>query len=402
MEPAPERTVVLTERTATACSLTPADLDFLLSQHRTRFEIVPADQAGWYRITPLGFVGVVIAPHCRFVLQPKIPVRCLLHLLDPLAELTPFLDRTDVAPGTEALNFLAGQLARLLGERLRAGLHQAYVERLTCGPVLQGRVDVTAQLRQPSLARDRLHGRLDEHTPDVPCNQLLKSTVEFLLRSPLLAVAVRALLQGCLRSLATIQSVPLDANSVAAAAPDPLTEAYRPLWDLCRFLINNLAPDQAPGPAPAPAFLLDMQRIFERYVTAGIEAAAGPRKRHTMAAQRSFQASEQADGQPGVHMRPDLTVSRRDKPIVVLDAKWKQLPAGALIPEDLYQAIAYATALGVRRAVLVYPGRLDRARRYHFPRPRLRIEIRRLVVIGTAARCRRSLAQLARATLSGC
>ena len=95
-------------------------------------------------------------------------------------------------------------------------------------------------------------------------------------------------------------------------------------------------------------------------------------------------------------MRPDLTVYRDGRPMLVVDAKWKR-PIGAPAPTDLYQMLAYCTALGVGRAVLVYPGRRDGVGVYSLHKAPIRVEMRTLRVVGAPARCLRSLKRLGKA-----
>src|SRR5205085_5396925 len=79
----PPSTVWLTERVSAECCLSAATLDFLLAEHRTHLELVPTGQPGHYRLTPAGFVGILVSPDCRLVIQPKIPLANVLHLLEP-------------------------------------------------------------------------------------------------------------------------------------------------------------------------------------------------------------------------------------------------------------------------------------------------------------------------------
>jgi 5-methylcytosine-specific restriction enzyme subunit McrC len=79
---------------------------------------------------------------------------------------------------------------------------------------------------------------------------------------------------------------------------------------------------------------------------------------------------------------------------MVVDAKWKR-PAGAPAPADLYQMLAYCTALGVGQAVLVYPGRRDSVQAFPLHHAPIRVEMRTLRVVGEPARCLRSLKRLA-------
>src|SRR5436305_14880520 len=103
-----------------------------------------------------------------------------------------------------------------------------------------------------------------------------------------------------------------------------------------------------------------MERVFERYLTAHCVAAWGARSDCAVSVQPLFRPHRPAAGQPDLSMRPDLTLDWAGRPTLVVDAKWKRLPQGALITADVYQVLAYCSALGVRRAAPVYPGRLRR------------------------------------------
>src|SRR5262249_4738512 len=155
----------------------------------------------------------------------------------------------------------------------------------------------------------------------------------------------------------------------AAALPSPgdlrSRESYRPLLDLCRLLVDGLTPGEDAGTSACPTFLLDMERVFEHYCTAHIAAAfERDAETYTVSVQPFFRSNQPPDAGPDFHMRPDLTLDRDGVPVVVLDTKWKHLPGAALVTADVYQVLAYCTALGVRRAMLVYPGQRDQVWNY--------------------------------------
>src|SRR5262249_28352128 len=152
------------------CRLRPETVSFLLEYHRDHLEVLPTHRRHCFRLTALGHVGVLVAPDCRFVVRPKISVDNLFHLLDPDA-VVPAFYAPNAEPGSAALEFLAARLAALMTERAAAGLHRGYAERAQQGPFLQGRLDVSAQVADPSRRRDQLHSRFEEFGPDVPCNQ---------------------------------------------------------------------------------------------------------------------------------------------------------------------------------------------------------------------------------------
>jgi 5-methylcytosine-specific restriction enzyme subunit McrC len=329
------------------------------------------------------------------MIRPKIPVKNLFYLLDPTGSVPVTEDAVATQNGAEALNFLAGRLARLLAERAAAGLHRAYAERAGAGPFLQGRLDLAAQLRDRHGRKDQLHCRYEDFTANVPCNQVPKATAELVMGSPLLSPGVGAALRQALTAFAGVSSVSLTPDSFAAAVPDRLTEAYRTLLGVCRLLAESLQSQAASGLVPYPVFLLDMERVFEQYVTQGVTRALAGRPSWTINVQPLFTANQTVAKLPDIPMRPDLTIDQGGRPVVALDVKWKR-GAGhhPWVTEDLYQVLAYATALGTRRAVLVYPGFKDRVWRYPLARASVDLGIYVLRVIGSPKQCDRSLSRL--------
>ncbi len=400
MERAAPRTLLLTERVSRECRLSAADVRYLLDRHRGHVEVAPTGRRRRYRLTALGHVGVIVAPSCRLVIRPKVPLQNLFDLLDPDAEVSVTEDRASLVPGSAALHFLASRLALLLAERAAAGLHRGYAERAQQGPFLQGRIDVPAQLQGGAGRKDVIHSRYEDFTADVPCNQVPRATAERVLRSPLLGEEVRAALRLALQGYESVTAGPLGPDSFGATAPDRLTEAYRPLLDVCRLLAEGLDPGGAAGAASCPAFLLDMERVFEQYVTRGVQRAFAGRPAYSVAVQPRFVASRPVAGQPDVEMQPDVTVGRGGQTVLVVDAKWKRLKGAPLVTEDLYQVLAYCTALGAGRAVLVYPGRRDRAWEYALTRAPVIVVVRTLRVVGPRDALRRSLRRLGRALIT--
>jgi 5-methylcytosine-specific restriction enzyme subunit McrC len=397
MDPAPlARTILLRERIPRECRLSRADVDLLLAEHRPHVEVVPTHCRGRYRLTPTGHVGTIVLPTRRLVIRPKIPLANLFHLLDPTSPPPVIDDRPETVVGTEALDFLAGRLAVLLGERAAAGLHRGYAERSGRGPFLQGRLDVAAQVRDGGARKDALHCRFEEFTADVPCNRVPKAVAELVLRSPLAGERARSLVRQSLGGFDGVQAAALGPDGFAQAEPDRLTEAYRPLLDLCRLLADGLAPGGREGATTGPAFLLDMERVFEGYVTRGIVESFAGRGRYRVDVQPRHVANRPVAGQPDIHLRPDVVLVRDGEPQVVVDAKWKDLAGAPLVTDDLYQVLAYCTALGVGRGVLVYPGRRDRTWDYEMVGAPVWLTVRTLRVVGDREAFARSLRRLGR------
>jgi 5-methylcytosine-specific restriction endonuclease McrBC regulatory subunit McrC len=384
----------LTERVAAECLLMPADVEFLLAHHHGHVRLAPTGLLNRYRVTPLSHVGTIVGPNCRLLIRPKIPLQSLFHLLDPTAPLPVTPDHTAEQTGTEALEFLAGRLARLLAERAAAGLHRAYVEKTETGPFLQGRLDVAAQLREPAGRKDKIHCCYEEFTADIPCNQIPRATAELVLRSALPGNAAHSSVRQSLTMFAEVRPVALAPTEIQAVAADRRIAGYRPLLDVCRLLTEALDPGETAGTTDYPAFLLDMDRVFEHYVTGGVVRACAGSRHYSVAVQPPYLANRPVAGQPNIHLRPDVTIDCDGRPVVVVDAKWKRRAGCPVVTEDLYQVLAYATALGARQSVLVYPGKRDRRWQYALANSPVRLDLHVLQVVGSRRQCDRSLVRL--------
>ncbi len=395
----PRRSLLLRERRPRRCRLTSDDVAYLSAEHRDHLAIEPTEKRGCYRLIPTGHVGAIVCPNARLIIHPKIPVSDFLRLLDPSAAIDTGEDHTVTEAGTAAFNVLAGRFARLLSAQITTGLHRGYAEHSEAGPFLQGRLDVSAQLRQTGR-KNHLHCTYDEFTVDVPPNRVLKATIELLLRSPLLHPAVSAELGRLLAAFPAVATQSLQKASFDAPIPDRLTASYRPLLALCRLLYEGLTAGKQSGGVICPAFLLNMDRVFEQYVSEGLIAEFAKSDRCTLAIQPLWTVGSPTGDQPGLQMRPDLLLSRAGAPDTVIDVKWKTLPANALRSSDVYQVLAYAAALGTRRAVLIYPGGRSKRWRYHFEPTSLDLDVFTLRMTGSVSACRRSLKQLGRALRS--
>ncbi len=338
---------------------------------------------GTYRLTPRGCVGVIDALTTRIDIEPKIPLANVLHLLDPDGALAvPPLTAGRAPRGL--IEALAGRLMALLMERVAAGLRPGYVEREDALPYLRGRLNVSAQVR---AAQDKLHCRFDDFSVDTPWNRQVKAVVRLLFDSRLVGSEIEINLRHALSAFSEVSDETASDAALGGWLDEPLISDYRPLIELSRVLCAALD-----GRGVRPAFLIDLERVFERYIARGLWRFFAGGDVQVEAQPWLTLDGPTPPGWPPLGLRPDIVLRRDGRSIAVIDVKWKRLTRGPEV-DDLHQALAYARLLETGRAVLVYPGACNW--RHEYDAADTRLGLHRLRVVGLPERCNAALARWA-------
>lgn len=305
-----------------------------------------------YILNPHQFAGVVACPSgMRLQLLPKVRVANLLPMLAHAYELIadPFLD-LPVEAGTidDVLEFSVAYFAGLVEERIRKGLHRAYQEEEENLPAIRGRIVFEEDSRRNRILRHQTFCRYSNLTWDIPENQVIRQVIHMLSRWDF-----RRPLNFRLRQLdATLSELTLShfrASVVARFHYHRLTASYRPIHTLCRLFLEHVSMSEGLGPHPFRSFVIDMNKLFEAFVSQAIfKACHWP-------ASANLQRYTPFDVHSRVSMRPDILISSYGEPQVVADCKYKRIGIDEFKWFDHYQVLAYCTALGVDRAMLIYP-----------------------------------------------
>jgi 5-methylcytosine-specific restriction enzyme subunit McrC len=309
-------------------------------------------------------VGAVRAPGDTVVrIMPKTPIRRLFFLLgfslDPARAWRDSREGTiDTGTYDDVVPALAHAVERQIDAALCRGVLQGYREVEESALVMRGRLREAEQIRRHFGRMPPAAVAYDAYTPDTAENRILRAAVERLLRLPGVPDPVRRRLAHQRARLA--DALPLvRGQDVPRWLPSRLNARYQPALRLAEAVLRGTSPElRAAGQEPLSihGFLLDMNKLFEDFVTVALREAI---REHGLTA--SLQDLHHLDTADLVRIRPDLVVRTADgrTPLGVVDAKYKVEKADGLPNADLYQALAYATVLGLREAHLVYAaGRL--------------------------------------------
>ncbi|MFD7033579.1 McrC family protein [Streptomyces sp. NPDC059917] len=282
---------------------------------------------------------------------PKVPVARLFFLLGhSLAPKDPWQEgRVEVDDRRELLPALAHAVERQIAAALRRGLLQGYRSTEESALVVRGRIREADQIRRRFGAALPVEVVYDEFTTDIPENRILRAAVERLLRLPGVPPEVRRRLLHQRTRLA--DATPLIAGRpLPAWQPSRLNTRYRPALHLARAVLAGSSPEHARGGLRIDGFLFDMNKLFEDFVTVALrEALRGSE------CTGALQDPHHLDEADAIRMKPDLVVYRPDgTPLAVADAKYKAEKRDGYPDADLYQMLAYCTALGLREGHLIY------------------------------------------------
>ncbi|MBP0456876.1 restriction endonuclease [Streptomyces bomunensis] len=322
--------------------------------------------AGHWLLRAGSRVGAVRVPGGPVVrIAPKTPVRRLFFLLgfslDPARAWRERGEGTvDTGAYDDVVPALAHAVERQIDAALRQGVLQGYREMEESALVLRGRLREAEQIRRHFGRTPPVEITYDAYTADIAENRLLRAAAERLLRLPGVPGPVRRRLGHQRVRLA--DALPLvRGQELPRWQPSRLNARYQPALRLAEAVLRGSSPEHRPPdsePLAVDGFLLDMNQLFEDFVTVALREAL--RERGLTA---RLQDPHHLDTAGVVGIRPDLVVRTGDgrTPLAVVDAKYKVERADGLPNADLYQALAYATVLGLREAHLVYAaGRLPR------------------------------------------
>ncbi|MGG7570906.1 McrC family protein [Streptomyces sirii] len=304
-------------------------------------------------------VGAVRTPGGPVVrITPKTPVSRLFFLLG--FSLDPARAWRDSGEGTvdtgaydDVVPALAHAVERQIDGALRQGILQGYREVEESALVVRGRLREAEQVRRHFGRTPPVEIVYDAYTADTAENRILRAAAERLLRLPGVPDPVRRRLTHLRVRLA--DALPLiRGQELPRWQPSRLNSRYQPALRLAEAVLRGTSPEHRPAgadPLAVDGFLLDMDKLFEDFVTSALREAL--RERGLTA---RLQDPHHLDIAGLVRIRPDLVVRTGDgrTPLAVVDAKYKVEKADGLLNADLYQALAYATVLGLSEAHLVY------------------------------------------------
>ena len=307
---------------------------------------------GAYWLKPGSTVGAVEIGDLSVLIRPKIGIPQLLSLAcyamgvfkSQEERLFDFQEEAETPPDTLAL-----ALAAAARRAFSRGLLHGYRTEEEALHTVRGRIRFADQIRQRFGIPLPIEVRYDEFTDDITENQLVKAAAMRLGGMRLRSQQARRNLgwiAAMLENVSSVESFPKDVPDVRF---DRINEHYRDVVGLSRLILRHSAFESERGTARAAGFLMDMNTLFQEFVTVALREALGVSEQVFLE-----KKIDTLDDDGKIHLRPDLTWWHGRDCQFVGDAKYKGIENESVPNADLYQLLAYVTALNLPGGLLIY------------------------------------------------
>jgi 5-methylcytosine-specific restriction enzyme subunit McrC len=317
------------------------------------------DSRSLFAVNPLQYVGhFILATGTTISIRPKIPAANVFKMLAYVYACwtRELFQESDVLYADDDFVFepLVQLFNQLVAKRARHGLLQDYIRTEDNLRVLKGAISFSRHIRDNVPAHpDHVFCRYYENTFDIEDNQIIKFTLQSLMPfAPTWSVQTVRLLRANFHQFEGVSLKRPDAHIFDRRHYHRLNDDYRLIHGLCRLFLDSTSISEKPGEITFRGFRLDMNVLFETFVTeAFIRAAKGTT--FDVRAQKSYLLSEMSSAFP-VTIIPDITVSKNGVVDSIVDAKYKKTDSG-FANHDFYQALSYGIGLDCPRTYLFYP-----------------------------------------------
>ncbi len=331
-----------------------ADQRDTLAELRLDLTIEPAPgESDAYHLKPNSTIGALDIGDLSVSIQPKLPIGRVLYLASYAMGAVDFREeRFEFQTQPTLVEALVPALARAARRAFARGLLHGYRTEEEALHTVRGRIRVADQLRRRFGIPLPVEVRYDDFTDDILANRLVKAAADRLGKLRVRSAKSRLDLGWVAATLDNVSLVDFPPKAVPEVKFDRLNEHCREVVNLARLILRHTAIETDRGKARANGFLMNMNVVFQEFVTRAL--------REEMKLSESTFPSEKRlprlhlDEDREVQLKPDLSWWNGPTCTFVGDAKYKRVKHAHVPNADLYQLLAYTTALNLPGGLLIY------------------------------------------------
>ena len=331
-------------------SLSPTELNALKAKELSLTITPTGDAEGTYFLTPSSTVGAFEVGDLSILIDPKIGIPQLLSLACyTIDKIVFWQEQFDFSDEYALPDMLALALASAARRAFTCGLLHGYRMKEEELYTVRGSIRFDEQIRRRFGLPLPVEVQYDEFTDDILANRLVKAAAYRLGRMRMRLPEARRELGWVVGMQDNVSLISFAPNDVPEVKFDRLNEHYRSVVALSQLILRHNAYEANRGKVRTSGFLMDMNKVFQEFVTVALREALGLNE-------RTFRESNicSLDEAGRVRLRPDLTWWDGSDCTFVGDAKYKHIENQQVPNADLYQLLAYVTALDLPGGILIY------------------------------------------------
>jgi 5-methylcytosine-specific restriction enzyme subunit McrC len=297
------------------------------------------------------FVGIIKADNLEIQLTPKLSISRLLFLIS--YAMNP-RDWHKIAVTFEQRSSLLEAIIPgfvfQVRQALRRGVLQGYRVEEDALLTVRGRIRFAEQIQRRHGLAPPVELRFDEFTEDVTENRLLKAAIHRLTKLQIRSESVRQSLREFDLALQHVSLVEYSPRQLPEVTYTRLNERYRPAVELAKLILRATSFDLGSGSVAASAFLLDMNVVFERFVTRALDESLKRSGIRIVSQDKRLYLDESRR----INLVPDISCWDLGRCTFVGDVKYKRTEGNRGTNPDLYQLLAYSVAADLPGGTLIY------------------------------------------------
>lgn len=244
---------------------------------------------------------------------------------------------------------------------IKKGLISSYIVNKENLSFLKGKLQLKEQLQYNFIKQHKLYVGYDEWSINCIENQIIKSTLLFLLRKSRNVRNIK-LIRNLLTQFELVDSIYNYDKAFDSLILNRLKREYSDIIQWSKIFLKNQGFSMLSGSQAVTTLLFPMERLFESYVAKYIKRIAREYYYTVTTQENKYWLFDTINGEPMAQfaLRPDIVLRNIDNSCcIVVDTKWKQLSKSTrnygISQADLYQMYAYVKKYNAKEGWLLYP-----------------------------------------------
>ena len=242
-------------------------------------------------------------------------------------------------------NLFAAILAKGIGQQLKQGLYREYLNQKEDMSVMRGKIDMPGTIKNKLARKQVLTCEYDELSENNLLNQILKTTVVFLLRHAKVDAERKSDLKKEMLFFSNIDTIEPSSIKRSSIRFQRNNQTYRMLISLCQLIMEGMLLTTEQGEYKIASFVDEqrMCRLYEKFI---LEYYSKTFSKLTVKASQIPWALDDGIGTMLPVMQSDIMLSK-DENVLIIDAKYYarttqvQYDKHTLHSNNLYQIFTY-------------------------------------------------------------